>query len=112
MSVRPGECAYCNTDHPSGDPCPELDGTEIKCVVACGYAGDGPGFVPVRIRCTRDQYDNGDHYEAAKAVAREADAEGPFVVFDEHDGPAWLFQQFKWDATVHDVVGVDAEDAE
>lgn len=27
MSTRPGECGYCNMDHASTEPCPELDPT-------------------------------------------------------------------------------------
>ena len=70
---------------------------QIRCVVACTNASGSPDFYPVEVTCTKDQYDNGDHYDSAIEAAQEADYEGKMVVFDEKDGPKWLFQQFDWE---------------
>ena len=43
-----------------------------------------------QIECSKEQYDNGDHYDFAKTLAQEYGYEGDMVVFDEHD-PRWFF---------------------
>ncbi len=66
----------------------------IRCVVACTNASGGPGFFGCEMNVTTAQYDNGDHYDLAIVRAKDADYEGPhFVVFDENDGPEWLFER-------------------
>jgi hypothetical protein len=63
----------------------------IRCAVACqGF--DGPAFYFCVVRCTRAQYDEGEHYEAAKDQAVLAGYDEPMVPFDEKDGPRWLFK--------------------
>ena len=67
---------------------------EIRCAVAC-HGKDGPVVHWVLVLCNREQYDNADHYDAAQDHAVEGwDYNGPFVVFDENDGPAWLFANY------------------
>lgn len=71
---------------------------KIRCVVAC-HGGDGPEFVGLVVRCSKEEYDNGDHYDMAADMCR---GDRPYVVFDENDGPyvsldensepVWLFQ--------------------
>jgi hypothetical protein len=68
----------------------------VKCVVACHNAQGEPDFFFVKIQCSEDEYESGTHYERAKIIAIEEGYEGEFVVFDESDGPLWLFQKFNW----------------
>jgi hypothetical protein len=63
----------------------------IRCVVAASDGPDGPVLVAVDVSCTQEQYDDGDHYDAASAWAQEHRYTGRLVVFDENDGPDWLF---------------------
>jgi hypothetical protein len=69
----------------------------VKCVVA-GYTLDGrPDFYFCNVECTKEEYEEGEHYETAKAEA-EANSfdRDNTVVFDEFDGPDWLFKYFAW----------------
>lgn len=81
---------------PDADPGEVL---HVKTVTACTNSEGSPDFTFSVIRCTQDQYDEGDHYEAAKDQAREDGYEGEMVVFDENDianGPTWLIGFFEW----------------
>jgi hypothetical protein len=68
----------------------------ISCVVACRNASGEPDFYFCRVECPPDRVEEGAHHETAENAARDNGYEGPFVVFDEHDGPEWLFEQFAW----------------
>lgn len=70
----------------------------IKCVVACRNAGGEADFYFCKVECDEGQYDVGDHYEAAVQMAVGEGYEGPYVVFDDNDGPDWLFDHFVWDS--------------
>jgi hypothetical protein len=48
----------------------------IQCVVACRNAMGEPEFYCVTVECTVDQYENGDHYDAACAQAEDEGYEG------------------------------------
>lgn len=82
----------------------------VKCVVA-GNNFEGPNFYFCNIECTQEEYDNDDHYDTAITAA---EAEGydsdSIVVFDEFDGPAWLFEHFVWSTA--DLFCVDGEDVD
>ncbi len=69
----------------------------IKCVVTCHNASGEPDFYFCKVKCSQEQYDDGKHYETAQSKAAEQGYEGDFVVFDENDGPAWLFERFVWE---------------
>lgn len=69
----------------------------VKCAVACHNASGAPDFFFVKIKCTEEEYQEGTHYEFARAIAKEMGYEGEFVVFDESDGPNWLFTRFYWE---------------
>jgi len=71
---------------------------EIKCVVACRNAEGASDFYFCKVECSEEQYDVGDHYELAEDWAREEGYEGPMVVFDENDGPDFLFDHFVWES--------------
>jgi len=65
---------------------------KIRCVVACVNSTGKPDFFGVVITCTRNVMKAGGHYDKAKRKATDCDCEGPMVVYDEGDGPAWLFE--------------------
>jgi hypothetical protein len=48
----------------------------ISCAVACCNASGEPELYFVRVQCTQDEYENGDHYDAACAAAEAAGYEG------------------------------------
>lgn len=67
---------------------------KIRCVVACRDASGSPDFYPCTVRVSQNQYEEGVHYDKAKELA---DGDGyestDFApVFDEYDGPDWLFR--------------------
>ncbi|NDC55274.1 MAG: hypothetical protein EBZ69_00305 [Alphaproteobacteria bacterium] len=68
----------------------------IKCVVACFNASGEPDFYFCKVDATEQNYNDGEHYEMAEEAAKRAGYEGPYVAFDENDGPAWLFERFVW----------------
>jgi hypothetical protein len=72
---------------------------KIKCLVAVRNAGGTPDVYPVIVTCNQEGYDDGQHYDAAVEAASEAgyDATGSTLVYDENDGPAWLFNHFDWE---------------
>ncbi len=74
----------------------------VKCIVACINAGGEPDFFFCLIDCTPAQYDEGYHYDAAKTAAKDHDYGGAMVVYDENDGPKFLFDHFaqKWSAPI------------
>ena len=70
---------------------------QVKCVVTCRDARGVPALYPCVITCNAEKYDAGDHYDMAKAMAEDAGYENVGIVYDENDGPAWLFDNL-WPA--------------
>ena len=68
----------------------------IKCAIAAMNLAGDPDFFFCIVKCSQEQYYNGEHYDRAKAEAKELSYEGEMVVFDENDGPKWLFEHFDW----------------
>lgn len=60
---------------------------DIKVAVMCRNASGEPEIVATTVPCTREEYDNGDHYKRAEAEAEEKGYES-VMAFDERD-PAW-----------------------
>ncbi len=56
---------------------------KVRCVVACTNANGEPDLYFVKVHCSLEDFDDGEHYEGAKESALREDHEGPFVVFDE-----------------------------
>lgn len=58
---------------------------KIKCLV--GVNGScGPELMPVVVDCNQEQYDNGDHYDAAKDIVLENyDVSSTNFAIDEFD---------------------------
>jgi hypothetical protein len=69
-----------------------------KCVVACTNAEGCPDFYFCTVECSGSDYDAGRHYDAARKSARDEGYEGEMVVFDENDGPDFLFNHFVWES--------------
>ncbi len=69
----------------------------VRVVVACRNAGGTPTFTCVRVECAAAERDEGEHLDAAASWASSQGHDGPFLCFDESDGPAWLFGQFAWE---------------
>lgn len=69
----------------------------VKCMVSCRNADGEPDFHFVKVNCTKEQYNNGDHYTAAKYSAIKEGYEDIGLVYDENDsaGKA-LTQLFEW----------------
>ena len=69
----------------------------VKVVVA-GEGHDGPNLYSVKVACSQDQYDNGNHYEAAKDYVSQI-----FLVdriswaCDENDPAKDVLNMFNWD---------------
>jgi hypothetical protein len=75
--------------------------TENRMVVACTNSNGEPDFAFVTVRCTDEQRDDGDDYEAAKKWASEKDYEEPMVAFNcEVDSAGQsIVDQFCWEAS-------------
>jgi hypothetical protein len=58
-----------------------------KVKVAVGCTGhNGPDLFFVVVDCTQEQYDNGEHYEAAQGIVMENNyVGGPYWCVDEND---------------------------
>lgn len=73
-----------------------VDGVSpVKVVVACHNASGGPELIQTVVMCTKEQCEEGRHYEMAIGSLKETGHEGPWVAFDENDGPDVLFKIFE-----------------
>lgn len=80
------------------------DRKEIKMIVAAVNAGGEPDFFFCKVNCNESEIDDGEHYEAARALADEEGFETR-LVFDEMDsGGRAILDVFEWNsATVIDL---------
>lgn len=85
----------------------------VKCVVACRDASGCPTFFPCSVSVSQDDYDDGAHYDIAKNEAGDYGYEFGLaaIVYDENDGPEWLFEQFDWEKAATIDYSEDDEDA-
>jgi len=59
-----------------------MEKVDVRVAVVCINAENGSPEVPVfTVKVTPEQYDLGEHYDAAKKLAAEI-YEGPFICFD------------------------------
>ena len=65
---------------------------KIKCVVACSDANGKPTFYACVVDATPSKYAHGEHYVVARGMAEDDGYGSEMVVYDEKDGPAWLFE--------------------
>lgn len=106
-SVSLRRLAACGADSQLGVSTPGVELVEppvtddgllfVKTVIACTDAMGTPSFTFSVVRCSKEQYAEGDHYAAAEQQAEEDGYEGSMVAYDENDGPEWLFERFQWD---------------
>jgi hypothetical protein len=68
----------------------------FRCVVACYNAAGVPDLVAYRVKCLSMEFVHGDHYMAAQEQAENDGYDTPAVVFDDKDGPDWMFAAFNW----------------
>lgn len=98
---KPGKMTVCNhclemlhkqmgTDAVKNEVLPNLN---MKFVVACIDANGKPALVPCAREVSRLEYVAGDHYDQVKHYLDGLGYEQPMTIFDERDGPAWLFEQ-------------------
>ena len=69
----------------------------VWCVVAGHDANGDPGFFFCKVVASQEDYILGEHYDIAELHAQDEGYE-PRLTFDEHDGPAWLFERFVWES--------------
>lgn len=67
--------------------------TDVLVAVAGHNASGEPEIALYPIECSKEQYENGEHYELAKDMA-ESDGLDPSIAFAEND-PAWSFMAVK-----------------
>lgn len=88
---------------------PTIDETinlrEVRCVVAGVNASGEPDFYFVKVECTEEEYDNGEHYACAKQAANDAGYK-PYLAYDEQDaGGRAMMDLFEWDTASVYAVG-------
>lgn len=69
----------------------------IRCIVACFDSNGKPEFFPCVVNVTDSEYNDGLHYRTAIELASEKGYDASLigsVVFDENDGPDFLFDHF------------------
>lgn len=87
------------TPKEAGDRQKELETiTEHKLIVAATNANGEPDFFFCKVRCTGEQYDNGEHYDKAKDAAEDEGYEA-YLAIDEND-PAGraILDHFVWES--------------
>ena len=70
----------------------------VKIVTACRNASGEPDFYFCIVECSSEDYEDGVCYDTAEDEALGEGYEGPFVSFDEFDGPNFLFEHFVWES--------------
>ncbi len=89
-----------NTFHEAEARQKELESVKsYKMMVACHNANGEPDFYFCKIRCTKAEYNNGEHYALASRKAKDKGYREPFVTIDENDlaGKA-IVDHFVWNA--------------
>ena len=69
-------------------------------IVACYNAGGEPDLFFVKVECTEEQYENGEHYGAAERAAWDEGYESDQMVsFDQNDSAGRAMQGlFAWES--------------
>lgn len=77
---------------------------EVKMIVAAVNANGEPDFFFCKVCCNQEEYDNGEHYDAANALAEEEGYE-PKLAYDQNDSGGHAIEHvFVWEsATVIDL---------
>lgn len=64
---------------------PDITIKETVVVAACSDSNGSPVMLVYKVEVTEEQYDLGEHYDMATAMADNEGYEGPFVCFDESE---------------------------
>lgn len=76
----------------------------IKVAVGC-HGREGAEVHVVKVDCTKDQYEEGMHYDAAKGYVEENyEVKGPYWMVDEKDSVTNLFRDSIWNKYDHTFV--------
>lgn len=77
----------------------------IKCIVACTNSSGEPDLYFAKVKCTKDQYETGKHYDAIKDEAANEGYMEPFIVYDQNDRAGkFMLSLFVWDsASIHKI---------
>jgi hypothetical protein len=86
---------------------PFMPNLKLKMVVAATNANGEPDLFFCKVICSKEQYEEGDHYDAAKDQAKLEGYESEMVAFDENDPPKSLFELFVWNSA--EVVDISDE---
>lgn len=98
--------AECCKAHKAGIP-PEKQ-MIAKIIIAGTNESGNSDFFPLQIKCTKRQYDEGVHLEAAKEYVQERGLETPHVVFGEPFSTDLKFQ-FNWDNVEVYTIGLELD---
>jgi hypothetical protein len=71
---------------------------QYKCIVACVNSNGEPDLYFIVIECKENQYENGEHYRAAKAQCEE-DGYEAYLAYDEKDSAGKsMLPLFVWES--------------
>jgi hypothetical protein len=62
----------------------------LAVVTACTRSDGLPDFALNDVQVTKEEYENGVHYDLVEELLIEQEYEEPFVHFDQRDAPAFL----------------------
>lgn len=79
---------------------------DYKCAVAVTNSNGEPDLWFVKVRCTEEQFEVGDHYEAAAAHADENGCDSSSIIYDKDCPANEILNLFKWEtASIVDLNG-------
>lgn len=71
---------------------------QYKCIVSCINSNGDSDLYFIVIECTEEQYNIGEHYDAAKAQCEE-DGYEAYLAYDENDAAGnSMLPLFNWDS--------------
>lgn len=71
----------------------------LRMIVAGTNPNGEPDLFFCKVECSQKDYQEGNHYDAAKRLASDEDWEQPFVAFDEKDaGGKAMLDKFTWES--------------
>ena len=70
----------------------------VRMIVVCHNSNGEPDFYFCKVRCTFEEYNEGEHYALAHQKAQEKGYSGPFVTICEDDPSGKkLLNHFDWE---------------
>lgn len=68
----------------------------IRCGVVGSNANGSPDVFYVKVSCTEEQYENGDHYKVASTHVEEEHSFEPSITIDENDDGKAVIDLMDW----------------